>query len=56
MRDWKCPVCGHRIEDVPVDVQEYECPKCKGKMEKVWSAPIATIFRGNGWTPIFHTT
>jgi len=48
--EYMCTKCGHRFElirrfsDPPVT----KCPKCKGKLEKLISAP-AIQFKGSGW-------
>ena len=52
-RDWKCPKCGARSNDVPIDVKDQWCPYCGTLMEKVWEPPTV-IFNGDGWTPRFH--
>ena len=48
--EYKCEACGNRFEkivkfsDPPLDA----CPKCGGKVEKLFSSP-AFQFKGSGW-------
>lgn len=53
IRDWKCPLCGYIALNVPDDQEAGPCPNDGTKLEKMWSAPTQ-IFKGDGWTPIFH--
>lgn len=49
--NYKCTECDHtfekrqKISDEPIK----ECPKCKGKVEKVLYAPQFQL-KGGGWT------
>ena len=48
--EYRCTACQHtfevmqRFSDPPVK----KCPKCKGKVEKLLSAP-GLLFKGTGW-------
>ena len=48
--EYRCAACGHTFErmqkfsDPPVK----KCPECKGKVEKLLSAP-GLLFKGTGW-------
>ncbi len=48
--EYRCTACGHIFEmmqkfsDRPVK----KCPECKGKVEKLLSAP-GLLFKGTGW-------
>ena len=48
--EYRCTKCGHTFErmqkfsDPPVT----KCPECKGKVEKLLSAP-GLLFKGTGW-------
>ena len=48
--EYRCTVCEHtfevmqKVSDPPVK----KCPECKGKVEKLLSAP-GLLFKGTGW-------
>src|ERR1700683_218637 len=48
--EYLCNKCGHRFEEIRKfsDKQPSKCPKCKGVLEQVISAP-AVQFKGSGW-------
>jgi putative FmdB family regulatory protein len=48
--EYLCKKCGHRFEEIRKfsDKQPSKCPKCKGVLEQVISAP-AVQFKGSGW-------
>lgn len=48
--EYECKKCGHRFEKIQKfsDPLETKCPKCRGKLEQVISAP-AVQFKGSGW-------
>jgi putative FmdB family regulatory protein len=48
--EYLCQKCGHRFEEIRKfsDKQPTKCPKCKGVLEQVISAP-AVQFKGSGW-------
>lgn len=48
--EYVCKKCGHRFEEIRKfsDKQPTKCPKCKGVLEQVISAP-AVQFKGSGW-------
>lgn len=50
-RDWVCPKCGAKSEDVPIDVPDQFCPYCGEKMVKAYTSAPAVSFKGAGWTP-----
>jgi len=52
-RDYKCPVCGYVLEDVPDGTGPHSCPNDRSLLERVVSAP-SIAFKGAGWTPTFH--
>jgi putative FmdB family regulatory protein len=48
--EYLCTKCGHRFERLQKFSDPYvsKCPKCRGKVELVLSAP-AVQFKGGGW-------
>jgi putative FmdB family regulatory protein len=48
--EYECEKCGHRFERIQKvsDPPPKSCPKCKGKVRKLISAP-AIRFKGSGW-------
>lgn len=48
--EYECTKCGHRFEVIQKlkDRPLTKCPKCKGKLRKLLSAP-AIQFKGSGW-------
>ena len=48
--EYECKKCGHRFEKIQKfsDAPETKCPKCRGKLEQLLSAP-AVQFKGSGW-------
>jgi len=48
--EYECAKCGHRFEVIQKfsDPLADTCPKCKGKVSKLPSAP-AIRFKGSGW-------
>lgn len=48
--EYECTKCGHRFERIVKfsDAAITKCPKCKGKVEQMVSAP-AIQFKGSGW-------
>ena len=48
--EYDCTKCGHRFERIVKfsDAAITKCPKCKGKVEQMISAP-AIQFKGSGW-------
>ena len=48
--EYECTKCGHRFERIVKfsDAPITKCPKCKGKVEQMVSAP-AIQFKGSGW-------
>ena|SRR5437868_8255652 len=48
--EYECQKCHHRFERLQQfsDRQITKCPKCKGRVEQVISAP-AVQFKGSGW-------
>jgi putative FmdB family regulatory protein len=48
--EYRCLQCGHQFEKIQSfsAPEEKECPVCKGKVEKLISAP-AIQFKGAGW-------
>ncbi len=48
--EYECQKCHHRFERLRQfsDPQVTKCPKCKGRVEQVISAP-AVQFKGSGW-------
>ena len=48
--EYECTKCGHRFERIVKfsDPPITKCPKCKGKVEQMVSAP-AIQFKGSGW-------
>lgn len=48
--EYECENCGHRFEVIQKfsDAPLTECPKCKGKVNKLLSSP-AIQFKGSGW-------
>jgi len=48
--EYECSKCGHRFEKIQKfsDPLVKTCPKCKGKVQKLPSAP-AIQFKGSGW-------
>jgi len=48
--EYLCQKCGHRFERIQKfsDPHVKTCPKCKGRVEQVISAP-AIQFKGSGW-------
>ncbi len=48
--EYECSKCGHRFEVIQKhsDPPKTRCPKCKGKLRKLPSAP-AIQFKGSGW-------
>jgi len=48
--EYQCSKCGHRFEVIVKfsDPPRTKCPKCKGPLEKLLSAP-AIQFKGSGW-------
>ena len=48
--EYECKKCGHRFEKIQKfsDPLETKCPKCRGKLEQVITAP-AVQFKGSGW-------
>lgn len=48
--EYECRDCGHRFERLQkvTDRKVRTCPKCKGKVERLVSAP-AIQFKGEGW-------
>lgn len=48
--EYQCTKCGHRFEVIQKfsDRPLSRCPECKGKLEKLLSAP-AIQFKGSGW-------
>ena len=48
--EYECTKCGHRFERIVKfsDPAITKCPKCKGKVEQMISAP-AIQFKGSGW-------
>jgi len=48
--EYECKKCGHRFERIQKfsDPHVTKCPKCKGKVEQLLSAP-AVQFKGSGW-------
>jgi putative FmdB family regulatory protein len=50
MYEYECTKCGHRFEKIQKysDPHIKTCPKCKGKVVRLLSAP-AIQFKGTGW-------
>ena len=48
--EYECGSCGHRFEKIQKfsDPPVKTCPKCRGKVRKLPSAP-AIQFKGSGW-------
>ena len=48
--EYECGKCGHRFERIQKhsDPHVKTCPKCKGKVKRLPSAP-AIQFKGSGW-------
>jgi putative FmdB family regulatory protein len=48
--EYQCGRCGHRFEKIQKfsDPPVKTCPKCRGKVRKLLSAP-AFQFKGSGW-------
>ena len=48
--EYECSKCGHRFEKIQKlsDPHVKTCPKCKGKVVRLLSAP-AIQFKGSGW-------
>ena len=48
--EYECTKCGHRFEVIQKHSKSpaSRCPKCKGKVRKLLSAP-AIHFKGSGW-------
>ncbi|MFQ5700481.1 MAG: FmdB family zinc ribbon protein [Acidobacteriota bacterium] len=48
--EYECKKCGHRFEVIQKfsDPPRRACPRCKGRVEKLLSAP-AIRFKGSGW-------
>jgi putative FmdB family regulatory protein len=48
--EYECQKCHHRFEKIQQysDAPETKCPKCRGKLEKVITAP-SVQFKGSGW-------
>ena len=48
--EYRCDACGHQFETIQKfsDLPLEECPKCKGRVSKLQSAP-AFQFKGSGW-------
>ena len=48
--EYRCLQCGHQFEKIQSfsAPEEKECPVCKGKVERLISAP-AIQFKGAGW-------
>ena len=48
--EYECTKCGHRFEVIQKfsDRPRSQCPKCKGSLRKLLSAP-AIQFKGSGW-------
>lgn len=48
--EYRCKQCGHVFEKIQSfsAPEEKECPKCKGEVERLISAP-AIQFKGSGW-------
>jgi len=48
--EYECEKCGHRFEKIHKfsDRSVKSCPKCKGKVKRLPSAP-AIQFKGTGW-------
>jgi putative FmdB family regulatory protein len=48
--EYECTKCGHRFERIQKfsDPHVKTCPKCKGKVQRLPSAP-AIQFKGSGW-------
>ncbi|MGH9587462.1 MAG: FmdB family zinc ribbon protein [Acidobacteriaceae bacterium] len=48
--EYRCKKCGHQFEKIQSfsAPDEKECPKCKGELERLISAP-AFQFKGAGW-------
>jgi putative FmdB family regulatory protein len=48
--EYECTKCGHRFEVIQKrsNSPASRCPKCKGKVRKLLSAP-AIHFKGSGW-------
>lgn len=48
--EYECTKCGHRFEKIQKfsDPHVKTCPKCKGKVVRLLSAP-AIQFKGSGW-------
>jgi len=48
--EYECTKCGHRFEKIQKfsDPPVKTCPKCKGKVVRLLSAP-AIQFKGSGW-------
>jgi putative FmdB family regulatory protein len=48
--EYRCKTCGHQFEKIQSfsAPDEKECPKCKGEVERLISAP-AFQFKGAGW-------
>jgi putative FmdB family regulatory protein len=48
--EYRCEACDHRFETIQKfsDPPLEECPKCKGRVSKLQSAP-AFQFKGSGW-------
>jgi len=48
--EYECTKCHHRFEVIQKlsDAPLTKCPKCKGRLEKLISAP-AIQFKGSGW-------
>lgn len=53
LRDYICPKCGRREDDIHQNGRDILCPDCQATMSKVFCAP-ALKFNGDGWTPKFH--
>lgn len=50
MYEYECESCGHRFEVIQKfsDARKRTCPKCKGKLKRLISAP-GLHFKGSGW-------
>ncbi len=50
MYEYECTKCHHRFEVIQKfsDAPRTKCPKCKGPLQKLLSAP-AIQFKGTGW-------
>ena len=49
--EYECKICGHRFEifQSMSDAPEKKCPKCNGKVRKLFSGGTGLIFKGSGF-------